>query len=72
MDALSPGRTRKRKLTRAEKADENRRALFRAAAEVVGKHGYKGASIGRIKALATRLVMRYSLSIQCLATGESK
>lgn len=48
MDALSPVRTKKRKLTRAEKADENRKALFRAAADVVGKHGYKGASIGRI------------------------
>jgi AcrR family transcriptional regulator len=38
----------KRKRTRAEKADENRKALIRAAAYVVGKKGYANASIGRI------------------------
>lgn len=37
-----------RKLKRAEKADENRKALFKAAASVVGRYGYAGASIGRI------------------------
>lgn len=40
--------TVKKKLRRPEKADANRRALFRAAAYVVGKHGYANASIGRI------------------------
>jgi len=45
---LSARQTSKRKLTRAEKADENRRTLFRAAAELVGEHGYAGASISRI------------------------
>jgi AcrR family transcriptional regulator len=44
-----PGRqTAKRKLTRAEKVDENRRALFQATAALVGEHGYAGASISRI------------------------
>jgi len=38
----------KRKLRRPEKADANRKALFRAAAQVVGKHGYANASVGRI------------------------
>lgn len=38
----------KRKLKRAEKADENRKALFEAAAHVVGRHGYANASIGKI------------------------
>lgn len=38
----------KKKLTRAEKADENRKALFEAAATVVGQHGYANASVGRI------------------------
>jgi AcrR family transcriptional regulator len=38
----------KRKLKRAEKADANRRALFDAAAEVVGILGYADASIARI------------------------
>jgi AcrR family transcriptional regulator len=37
-----------RKLKRAEKMEVNRRAILRAAAEVIGKHGYDGASIGRI------------------------
>lgn len=40
--------TVKKKLRRPEKADANRKALFRAAAYVVGKHGYANASIGRI------------------------
>lgn len=38
----------KQKLRRPEKADANRKALFRAAAYMVGKHGYANASIGRI------------------------
>lgn len=37
-----------RKLRRAEKAVENRRALLRAGAKVVAKHGYAEASIARI------------------------
>lgn len=38
----------KKKLRRPERADANRKALLRAAAYVVGKHGYANASIGRI------------------------
>ena len=34
--------------TRAEKADANRKALFAAAAKVVGEFGYKDASVARI------------------------
>lgn len=48
-----PGITRvKKKLPRAEKLENNRIALIHAAAEVVGKHGYNGASVGRITARA--------------------
>ena len=36
------------KLRRAEKSQENRKAIIRAAAEVIGLYGYEGASIGRI------------------------
>jgi AcrR family transcriptional regulator len=36
------------KRSRAEKSDEVRRALFRAAARVVGKYGYADASVARI------------------------
>lgn len=39
---------RKRKKTRAEKSEDNRAALFKAAAEVVGELGYKDASVARI------------------------
>ena len=39
---------KKPRLTRAQKAVENRRRLMRAAAEVVGEHGYGDASISRI------------------------
>jgi AcrR family transcriptional regulator len=42
---VRPGR---RKLPRAEKAIENRNALLRAAAKVVGEVGYQDASIARI------------------------
>jgi hypothetical protein len=38
--------------TRAERAERVRDALFEAAAEVVGKYGYVGASISRITAKA--------------------
>jgi AcrR family transcriptional regulator len=38
----------KRKMKRAEKADANRKALFKAAADVVGTLGYADASIARI------------------------
>lgn len=45
---LAPKNPRRQKLTRAEKTEENRKALFRAAAELVGEYGYAGASISRI------------------------
>ncbi|MGE0255103.1 MAG: TetR/AcrR family transcriptional regulator [Alphaproteobacteria bacterium] len=38
--------------TRAEKSAATRRALIRAATEVVGEHGYAGASVARITARA--------------------
>lgn len=45
--------TRKKKRGKREiKADETRRALFSAAATVVGKRGYEGASIAEITRLA--------------------
>lgn len=43
----SPAPRRPRK-TRAEKAIENRLRLLHAAAEVIGEHGYAGASVTRI------------------------
>ncbi len=42
----------KKRGTREEKADETRRALFSAAATVVGKYGYEGASVVKITELA--------------------
>jgi AcrR family transcriptional regulator len=39
---------KRRKRTRAEKTDDNRRALISAAIDIVGQHGYEGASISRI------------------------
>lgn len=45
--AKPTGRTR-----RQEKAEQVRLALFDAAAKVVGKHGYAGASVARITTLA--------------------
>ncbi|WP_338150939.1 TetR/AcrR family transcriptional regulator [Neoroseomonas soli] len=45
--AKPAGRTR-----RQEKAEQVRLALFDAAARVVGKHGYAGASVARITTLA--------------------
>ena len=51
MNSVTPkptvARTRKR-LTRMERAPEARKAIFRAAVEVIGKHGYHEASIARI------------------------
>ncbi len=44
--------TRKKPGKREVKALETRSALFSAAATVVGKHGYEGASIARITELA--------------------
>lgn len=41
-----------RKPTRAEKVQRVRHALFQAAARVVGKYGYAGASVSRITAQA--------------------
>jgi AcrR family transcriptional regulator len=49
--SLDPARaspSRRRKVPRAEKAIENRNALLRAAAKVVGEVGYQQASIARI------------------------
>jgi len=43
---------RRPRLRREEKAEQVRQALFDAAARVVGKHGYAGASISRITTLA--------------------
>jgi len=40
--------SKRRKLPRAEKAIENRNALLRAAAQIVGEVGYQDASIARI------------------------
>ena len=45
-------RPAKRRLTRDEKSVETRRALLEAAAKVVGRYGYEGASIARITARA--------------------
>lgn len=45
-------RQSKPRSTRAERAGRVRDALFKAAAEVVGKYGYAGASISRITAKA--------------------
>ena len=41
-------RSARQKASREEKARANRLALIRAATYVIGKHGYSGASIGRI------------------------
>lgn len=40
--------SRERKQTRAQKSEAIRNALFAAAAEVVGTHGYQGAAIAQI------------------------
>lgn len=45
--APAKGRLRKR-LSRAERANDAREVIFAAAAEVVGEHGYASASISRI------------------------
>lgn len=37
-----------RKLSRAEKSEQTRQAIFDAAAEIVGEYGYMEASISRI------------------------
>ncbi len=44
--------TKKDKLTRAEKNEDVKRRLFAAAAKVVGRYGYAGASVARITAKA--------------------
>ncbi|GAA2815192.1 TetR family transcriptional regulator [Aminobacter aminovorans] len=44
---VTPSRRKERK-TLAEKADEKRRGLLRAAAQLVGEFGYAGTSISRI------------------------
>jgi AcrR family transcriptional regulator len=50
--AASPRRHSAPKLTRAERNEATRQRLFAAAAVVVGRHGYAGASIARIAAEA--------------------
>lgn len=45
-------RTARRSRSRIEKADDIRRALFSAAAKVVGKYGYADASVAKITAEA--------------------
>ncbi|HAO40026.1 MAG TPA: TetR/AcrR family transcriptional regulator [Afipia sp.] len=49
---LAQLKSKRVKLTRVEKTEETRKALFDAAAKIVGKHGYEGASIARITARA--------------------
>lgn len=44
--------TKPKRLTRVEKSEEIRKALVEAAAKVVGKYGYEGASITRIASRA--------------------
>ena len=48
IDSDVPRRPRRRRLRRAEKAAESRKALLRAAAKVVAEHGYAAASVARI------------------------
>lgn len=50
--ALAQLKAKRGKRTRVEKSEETRVALFDAAAKVVGKYGYEGASIARITARA--------------------
>ncbi|MGB6118337.1 MAG: TetR/AcrR family transcriptional regulator, partial [Mesorhizobium sp.] len=47
-----PRNARKPRLTRAEKAEATRSALFEAAIEIVGENGYAGASVALITARA--------------------
>ena len=49
---LAQLKSKRVKLTRVEKSEETRKALFDAAAKIVGKHGYEGASIARITSRA--------------------
>jgi AcrR family transcriptional regulator len=49
---LAVAQAKPKRLTRMEKSEEIRRALVEAAAKVVGKYGYEGASITRIAARA--------------------
>lgn len=49
---LAQPKPKRVKLTRVEKSEETRKALFDAAAKIVGKYGYEGASIARITARA--------------------
>lgn len=51
-DTSSQRRKRRPRQTRAERSESTRRALFRAAAEVVGEVGYADASVARITARA--------------------
>ncbi len=47
-----PRRAASRRMTRAERVRDVREAIFRAAARVVGEHGYAESSVTRITALA--------------------
>lgn len=51
MEFMPPKRKRT-KLTRVEKSEDTHKALFNAAARVVGQYGYEGASIARITSRA--------------------
>jgi len=46
--ASFPSRAPRKRLTREERAPEARASIFKAAAKVVGEHGYAGASLIRI------------------------
>ena len=67
----TPPRLGGKKLRRAEKAIENRRAFLRAGAKVVAKYGYAEASIARIAeeaGLAQGTFYLYFPTRQCSAT----
>lgn len=49
---MALSRIKPKRLTRVEKSEEIRKAFVEAAAKVVGKHGYEGASITRIASRA--------------------
>jgi AcrR family transcriptional regulator len=46
--AVAQLKPKRAKLTRVEKSEETRKALFEAAAKIVGRYGYEGASVSRI------------------------
>lgn len=52
MDVTVTKRARRPRKKRAERSEEIRQAIFLAAARVVGRHGYAGASISKITTAA--------------------